>query len=116
MGKKAQKSNGNNNVDGTILPQEKLVSLVAEAAECTKKDIRLILEETANVVVDKLKSGHKIVLPGLAVKFEMVERPATKARIGRNPSTGEEVKIPAKPAHEVLKVRPMKKIRDAIAC
>ena len=98
-----------------MLPQDKFVSMVADAAGCTKKDIRVIMQEINNVVVGQLNDGKSVVLPGLPVKFELVEKPATKERKGRNPATGEPITIPPKPAHNVLKIKPMKKMREAVA-
>ena len=52
-------------------------------------------------------------LPGL-LKIYVHERPATKERMGRNPATGEEIKIAARSAKKVVKVRALKKLKDLI--
>jgi nucleoid DNA-binding protein len=52
-------------------------------------------------------------LPGL-LKIYVHTRPATKERTGRNPATGEEIKIAAKPAKKVVKVRALKKLKELI--
>jgi nucleoid DNA-binding protein len=52
-------------------------------------------------------------LPGL-LKIYVHHKKATKARMGRNPSTGEEVKIPAKPAQDVIKARPLKGLKEML--
>ena len=52
-------------------------------------------------------------LPGL-LKIYVHTRPSTKERTGRNPATGEEIKIAAKPAKKVVKVRALKKLKELI--
>ena len=52
-------------------------------------------------------------IPGL-VKFKVVRKPATKARKGINPFTGEETIFKAKTARNVVKAQPLKAIKDAV--
>ena len=54
------------------------------------------------------------VVPGFA-KFVVVKKPATKERIGINPFTKEPTVFKAKPARKVVKARPVKAVKDAIA-
>jgi len=49
------------------------------------------------------------------MKIEVKWKPATKARKGINPLTGEETMFKAKPARNVVKIRPLKKIKDMVA-
>jgi nucleoid DNA-binding protein len=49
------------------------------------------------------------------MKVEVKRKPATKARKGINPFTGEETMFKAKPARNVVKVRPLKKLKDMVA-
>ena len=53
-------------------------------------------------------------VPELALKINRKTKPATKKRKGRNPSTGEEIMIPAKPKREVVKVTALKALKDII--
>ena len=46
------------------------------------------------------------------MKVEVKKKPATKARKGINPFTGEETVFKAKPARRVIKIRPLKKLKD----
>jgi nucleoid DNA-binding protein len=52
-------------------------------------------------------------MPGL-MKVRVVKKPATKARLGKNPFTGEEITIKAKPARKAVKVSPLKGLKDMI--
>ena len=53
------------------------------------------------------------VVPGLA-KILVIRKPATKARKGINPFTGEETMFKAKPARNVVKIRPVKAVKDMV--
>lgn len=68
-----------------------LVSAMAEKAGLSKKDAEAALKAFTDVVAEELKKGEKIQLVGFGT-FEVSER---SARTGRNPQTGEEMKIPA---------------------
>ena len=68
-----------------------LASAIAEKAEISKKDAEKALKAFTEVVAEELKKGEKIQLVGFGT-FEVAERPA---REGRNPRTGETMKIAA---------------------
>lgn len=82
-----------------------VASTLAEKTGITKKQAALFLEEQANLAYAQAKNGF--MLPGLG-KLVLVNR---KARMGRNPATGEAIKIPAK---KVVKFRVAKAAKDAI--
>lgn len=93
-----------------------LLTEIAELTELTKKQVSAVLDELAALVerhVKKNAVGH-FTLPGL-FKVQVVRKPATKARKGINPFTGEETTFKAKPARNVVKVRPLKKLKDFAA-
>lgn len=71
-----------------------LVAAVAEQAELSKKDAEKALKAFVDVVTDELKKGDKVQLVGFGT-FEVSER---AAREGRNPQTGETMKIEASKA------------------
>ena len=62
----------------------------------------------------KKRAPGQFTLPGL-MKIEVKRKPATKARKGINPFTGEPTIFKAKPARNVVKVRPLKKLKDMVA-
>ena len=98
----------------TVLTKSALVAHLAEAAQVAGKDVRALLaalEETIRVSISK-KGPRTFVLPGL-LKITAVAVPAKKARKGVNPFTGEPTTFTAKPATVKVKVRPMKKLKDA---
>ena len=82
-----------------------VASALAEKTEVTKKQAVLFMEELCNLAYKEAKNSF--TLPGLG-KLVLVQR---KARMGRNPATGEAIKIPAK---KVVKFRVAKACKDAI--
>ena len=68
-----------------------LIAAVAEKAGLTKKDAERVVSTTFETVTESLKKGDKVSISGFGI-FEVKTR---EARIGRNPRTKEEIKIPA---------------------
>ncbi len=89
---------------------------VAGNTGLTKKQVSSVFDELSILIERHIKKGAvgKFVLPGL-MKIEVKRKPATKARKGINPFTGEETIFKAKPARNVVKVRPLKKMKDMVA-
>lgn len=80
----------------------------------SKRDVRSVIELLAAIGHGELKKNGVFVLAGLA-KFVVVKRAATKEREGINPFTGQPTLFKAKPARRILKVRPLKVAKNAIA-
>ena len=77
-----------------IMNKTELVAAIAEQAEISKKDAEKALKAFTETVAEQLKAGDKIQLVGFGT-FEVAER---AARTGKNPQTGEAIKIPASKA------------------
>lgn len=91
-----------------------LVNHLAQSSGVEPKAVKAVmaaLEATVLASVNK-KGAGAFVLPGL-LKVTAVSVPAKKARKGINPFTKEETVFKAKPATVKLKVRPLKKLKDA---
>jgi len=98
----------------SVLTKSQLVTHLADAAKVTAKDVRALLaalEDSIRASISR-KGPRTFVLPGI-LKITAVAVPARKARKGINPFTGEETVFKAKPATVKVKVRPMKKLKDA---
>jgi nucleoid DNA-binding protein len=82
----------------------------------TKKQVSSVFDELGVLIERHIKKGAagQFSLPGL-MKIEVRRKPATKARKGINPFTGEETVFKAKPARNVVKIRPLKKLKDMAA-
>jgi len=94
------------------LTQTQLADEVAERAGATRADAKRILTALEEVILDQIGSAEKVKI-GSVVQIEVRVRPATKARPGRNPATGEEIMISAKPASVAVKARPLAKAKAA---
>ena len=84
-----------------------LVAAMAEKTELSKKDAEKALKAFTDVVAEELAKGEKIQLVGFGT-FEVAERPA---REGRNPKTGESMKIAASKA---TKFKAGKALKDVV--
>ena len=89
------------------MTKTELIKAVAETAALTNKDADAAVNSFLNVVKDELVKGEKVQLIGFGT-FEVAERPARK---GRNPQTGEEVKIKASKAP---RFKAGKALKDAV--
>jgi len=89
------------------MTQSQIVQSLAEKCEITKKVAQSMLETLAETAISEVKKNGMFVLPGIG-RLVRVER---KARMGRNPSTGEQIKIGAK---KVVKFRIAKAAKEAI--
>ena len=96
--------------------KSQIVTSLAESTELNRKQVSAVLDGLADLIdrhIDK-KGAGEFVMPGL-FKVTCVQKPATKARKGINPFTGEEVMFKAKPAKTVLKIRALKKMKEMVA-
>ena len=89
------------------LTQTQIAQTIAEKCEITKKTASAMLTALSDTAISEVKKNGLFVVPGLG-RLVRVDR---KARMGRNPATGESIKIPAK---KVVKFRVAKAAKDAI--
>lgn len=93
-----------------------VISHLAETTEVKRKDVVSVFEALERLIsahIDK-KGPGEFNLPGL-LKIRVVRKPATKARKGINPFTGEMTTFKAKPARNVVKIRPLKRLKEIVA-
>jgi nucleoid DNA-binding protein len=96
------------------LTKSQLVEKISsEHSDLSKRDIKGVIETLATVGYKELKKAGIFVVPGFA-KFVVVKKPATKAREGTNPFTGEKMMFKAKPARKIVRARPVKAVKDAV--
>jgi nucleoid DNA-binding protein len=95
------------------LTQPQLITAVAERSELSKADARRALQALEDVVLEELGNAQKVRVGGL-VQLTVRIKPATKKRKGRNPATGEEIEIAAKPASVDLRARPLARAKAAL--
>lgn len=90
-----------------------IIRTIADATCLAKKDVTTVFESLIEIIEGHLKrrGPGEFTLPGIA-KFRVINKPATKARQGVNPFTGEPMMFAAKPARNVVKIRALKKLKD----
>ena len=98
------------------LSKSGLIQTISDKSDgkLTRKDVKGVLEAIAAIGHVELKKNGLFVVPSL-VRMVVVKKPATKARKGINPFTGLETTFKAKPARKVVKGRPVKAAKDAVA-
>jgi nucleoid DNA-binding protein len=101
---------------GKVRTKSEIFTNLADNTGLSRKQVSTVFDALSAMIGNDLtKSGPQIfTLPGLA-KITVVHKPATKARKGINPFTGEEAMFKAKPARNVVKVRPLKGLKDMVA-
>ena len=95
------------------LTQNQLVNAVADRADLSKNDARRALAALEDIVLEEIGNAQKVRIGGL-VQLTVRVKPAQKARKGRNPATGEEITIAAKPASVDVRARPLAKTKGAL--
>ena len=86
---------------------------IADDTELTRKQIAAVFDSLGGIIKKNLSSrGPGIfTMPGLC-KMTVKKKPATKARKGINPFTGEEQMFKAKPASKTVRIRPLKNLKE----
>jgi len=99
-----------------LMSKSELIQRIADqqSNSLTRKDIKGVIESFASVGYKELKKTGVFLVPGFA-KFVVIKKPATKARKGINPFTKEPTIFKARPARKVIRARPVKAVKDAVA-
>lgn len=89
------------------MTKDELVAKVADAHGCTKVEIQKALDIIISTIIERVKAGDKVNITGLGI-FKIKDK---KARMARNPKTGEAIHVPAKKAPKFL---PSKHFKEAV--
>ena len=86
---------------------------ISDDTELTRKEVAAVFNSLSGVIKKNLsrRGPGLFTLPGLC-KMSVKKKPATKARRGINPFTGEEQMFKAKPASKTVKIRPLKNLKE----
>jgi DNA-binding protein HU-beta len=95
------------------LTQSQMIAAVADRAEMSRADAKRALDALDEIVLEELGNAQKVRLGGL-VQLTVRVKPAAKKRTGRNPASGEEITIAAKPASVDVRARPLAKAKAAL--
>ncbi|MBN9001631.1 MAG: HU family DNA-binding protein [Rhizobiales bacterium] len=97
----------------TQMSKAQLIERIATQTELSKRDVKGVMDTLVEVGHKELKKNGIFLVPGFA-KFVVIKKPATKARKGTNPFTGEAMTFKAKPARKIVRARPVKAAKDAV--
>jgi nucleoid DNA-binding protein len=92
------------------------LNYIAEETDLTRKDVSNVFDALGKLMKRELKGRGRpgfYTVPGM-MKVKVIRKPATKARKGVNPFTGEEMMFKAKPARNVVKVLPLKGLKEMV--
>lgn len=97
------------------MTKTEILTSLAEKTGMSKKDIGTVFDALSTLIGENLgKKGPGVFnVPGL-MKVKVIRKPATKARKGINPFTKEEQMFAAKPARNVVKIQPLKALKDMV--
>lgn len=98
------------------LTKSEILNRLAERTELSKKEVSSVMDELTNLIGEELanKKGARVFnVPGL-LKIYVQHREAKPKRTGKDPFTGEMREFAAKPAHDVVKARPLKALKDVV--
>ena len=94
--------------------KSQIVNELAEHSGLSKKEVNVFFDSLQMLIGNDLKKGPGMfTVPGM-LKLTVKRKPATKERKGINPFTGEEMMFKAKPAHNVVRARPLKNLKDSV--
>ncbi|HXJ18916.1 MAG TPA: HU family DNA-binding protein [Polyangia bacterium] len=100
---------------GKPLSKSDLISKLAEEnGKLSRKEVKSVLESLATIGYKEMKKTGTFLVPGFA-KFVVIKKPATKERKGINPFTKEPTVFKARPARKIVRARPVKAAKDAVA-
>ncbi|MDH5762921.1 MAG: HU family DNA-binding protein [Nitrospinota bacterium] len=108
----ATKKSGSNSKPPT---KSEILNHIASETDLSRKQVAAVFESLGGMINKSLSSRG----PGLfnvvgLMKVKVIKKPATKERKGINPFTGEETVFKAKPARKVVKVQPLKALKDMV--
>ncbi len=97
-----------------VRTKSQILATLSDQTGLTKKELGSVFESLGSLIGHDLTKGPgTFTVPGL-MKVTVTKKPATKARKGVNPFTGEEMTFKAKPARNVVKVRALKGLKDMV--
>ena len=93
--------------------KSEILNQIAKETELSRKAVSGVFDALNGVIKKSLRSHGLFTLPGLA-KLKVVKKPATKAREGVNPFTGEKMMFKAKPASKKVRAMPLKNLKKMV--
>lgn len=93
-----------------------VLQAIADDTGLERKQVAAVFTSLGELIQRHLqkRGSGEFSIPDTGVKIRRVKKPAAKARTGRNPATGEQITIAAKPAHNVIRLSALKALKDTL--
>ncbi len=93
--------------------KSEILAHISKETELSKKQVSAVFDSLNGLIKKSLRSAGVFTVPGL-LKMKVVKKPATKARKGINPFTGEETTFKAKPASKKVRAAALKSLKEMV--
>ena len=93
--------------------KSEILNQIAKETELSRKQVSAVLDSQNALIKKSLRAHGLFTLPGL-LKLKVVKKPASKAREGVNPFTGEKMTFKAKPASKKVRAMPLKNLKNMV--
>jgi nucleoid DNA-binding protein len=93
--------------------KSEILAHISKETELSKKQVGSVFESLNTLIKKSLRGAGVFTMPGL-LKMKVVKKPATKARKGINPFTGEETMFKAKPASKKVRAAALKSLKEMV--
>jgi nucleoid DNA-binding protein len=93
-----------------------VIDMIAGETKLTKKDVATVFSTMQNLIERSMmkRGSGEFTIPDAGVKIKKIRKTAAKARNGHNPYTGEAMKIPSKPARNIVRVSSLKGLKEIV--
>ncbi len=93
-----------------------ILTAIAEETDLTRQQVAAVFSAMDGLITRHMmkRGSGEFTIPDIGLKVRKVVKPRTKARMGRNPGTGETIKIPAKPQRTVIKAMPLVAMKNKL--
>jgi DNA-binding protein HU-beta len=98
----------------STLNRSQLLKTVSERTGMARKEVEQVYEHTVRTIQDAVKKGEKVALTGFG-RFTQRVQAARKAGMGKNPFTGEEIRIAARPERKLPRFSPAKQFKEYVS-
>src|ERR1700755_3255161 len=93
--------------------ESEVLTQISKDTALSRKQVSSVFDSLNGVIKKRLRGNGLFTVPGL-IKMKVVKKPATKAREGINPFTGEKMTFKAKPASKKVRVLPLKSLKAMV--
>jgi DNA-binding protein HU-beta len=93
--------------------KSEILAQISKETELSRKQVGAVFEAMHSIIKKSLRGPGLFTMPGL-LKMRVVKRPATKAREGVNPFTGEKMTFKAKPASRKVRINALKSLKGFV--